>query len=128
MDFPTDIYQLFSFIADVMDIVCHPNGEIYLVDFDVFGTCTDPLLFTYQEIQSMYESTLNVTSRSMINHDDNKLCESLNHRSSSHQHSPGQPCLRFLTESRNFRARKSPGHPALTNDVMTYIRESVSKK
>lgn len=93
-----------------------------MVDFDVFGLCTNPLLFSYQELQSIYEDMKNPGD----NTDDNRLRESPRHRNS--KNSCGQPCLRFLTESRNFRARKNTGHSALANDVMTYIRESVSTR
>ncbi|CAL8071601.1 unnamed protein product [Orchesella dallaii] len=106
--FPVDYY--------VMDIICHPNGEVYVVDFDVFGLITDPLLFTYQELESFYEDTKNHDGAS-----DNRVSGR-----STVSKPFGQPCLRFLTESRNFRGRKTTRHSTLSNDVMTYMRQSLS--
>lgn len=132
-----------------------------MVDFDVFGLTTDPLLFTYRELQSICKNIGNKSSscgkcnilysivrnlelcRTTIFHfsflphadasssnDDNRLREESSADSSENIsfNRPIQPCLRFLTESRNFRARKTTGQSALANDVMTYMRECVSKK
>lgn len=106
-----------------MDIVYHPNGEIYLVDFDVFGLCTDPLLFTYKELESIYKDVWKHASTG--SNEDNRLKTPT--RQVANRRNPTQPCLRFLTESRNFRGRKTTGQSALANDVMTYIRESVAR-
>ncbi|ODN03124.1 hypothetical protein Ocin01_03535 [Orchesella cincta] len=120
--FVRNILQQFPIDYYVMDIICHPNGEVYVVDFDVFGLSTDPLLFTYQELESLFEDLENNTKNRHGN-GDNRSGER-----STVSKPFGQPCLRFLTESRNFRARKTASQSALTNDVMTYMRQSLPNK
>ena len=51
---PTYItYILDKFFADTFDVTRLRRGKVVLIDFNVFGLTTDPLLFTYKEIKMM---------------------------------------------------------------------------
>lgn len=116
-------------MIDVIDIICHPNGEMYLVDVDVLGLDTDPLLFDYEELKQICCENGFGTSSKTGDGEDNEVNESVMPTGTEGEKVKRiQPCLRFLTESRNFRARKTGEHSALAEDVMTYMRECAATK